>query len=74
MTKHNKAAEFYDVVESMVAGGSTVLDATVEYCERRGLEIESVVPLINRNARLLSLLREEAENTNCIEKTSRLPI
>ena len=74
MTRHNKSGEFYVVIESMTTGGSSVMEAVIEYCDRNGLEIESVVPLINRNAKLLSLLRDEAEALNCIERVSHLPL
>lgn len=74
MTKHNKSAQFYEAVQEMIDGGSTVMDSVVEYCERNGLEVESVVPLINRNAKLLSLLRDEAESTNAIERIAHLPL
>jgi hypothetical protein len=74
MTRHNKSAEFYEAIEKAVSGGSTVMDSIVEYCELRGLEVESVVPLVNRNAKLLSRLRDEAEATNSIERVAHLPI
>lgn len=74
MTRHNKAAHFYDAVERMTRGGSTVMDAVVEYCERNNLEVESVVPLVTRNANLVSRLRDEAEAVNAIERVSHLPV
>lgn len=73
-TKHNKASEFYDAVDEMMAGGSNPLDAIVEYCYKNNLEIEAVVPLVNRNANLLSKLREHAESTNSVEKVAHLPV
>lgn len=73
-TRHNKAAHFYDTVERMATGGSMVMDAIVEYCERHNLEIEAVVPLVSKNSNLVSRLREEAEATNAIERVAHLPI
>jgi hypothetical protein len=58
----------------MTDGGSTVMDAIVEYCARHNLEVESVVPLVTRNANLVSRLREEAEALNSIERVSHLPL
>jgi len=73
-TKLNKASHFYDAVDEMTAGGSTVLEAIVEYCHDRNLEVEAVVPLVTRNSNLVSKLRMEAESINSIEKTSHLPL
>lgn len=74
MTKHNKSTQFHEAVLQMVEGGSTVMDSVLEYCERHGLEVESVVPLVTKNARLLSMLRDEAESVNAIERVAHLPI
>jgi orotate phosphoribosyltransferase len=74
MTKHNKASQFYDAIDQMTSGGSTLMDAIVEYCENLGLEIEAVVPLVNRNSNMVSRLRMEAEAVNAIEKVSHLPL
>jgi hypothetical protein len=73
-TKHNKASQFYDAIDQMIGGGSTVLEAVVEYCYKHNLEVEAVVPLVTRNSNLVSKLREEAEATNSIEKVAHLPI
>jgi hypothetical protein len=73
-TKHNKASQFYDAIDQMIAGGSTVLEAIVEYCYKRNLEVEAVVPLVTRNSNLVSKLREEAESMNSIEKVAHLPL
>lgn len=74
MSKHNRSSDFYDAVDRMTSGGSTVLEAVVEYCSRNALEIEAVVPLVSRNSNLVSRLREEAESLNCIEKVGHLPL
>jgi len=74
MTKHNKSSEFIESVTQMIEGGSTVMDSVLEYCERNGLEIESVVPLVTKNAKLLSMLRDEAESVNSIVRVAHLPL
>ena len=74
ITKHNRASQFYDEIERMVRGGSAVLDSVVEYCRKHQLEVESVVPLVNRNANLVAALREEAETSNSVERESHLPV
>ncbi len=74
-TKHNKAAEFYDSVDQMTETGATVMDAIIEFCTKNTLEIESVVPLVTRNAPMMSRLREEAERLHFIKSQgSSLPI
>jgi hypothetical protein len=75
MTSHlNKAAEFYESVEKMARGGATYLDAIVEWCSRKGLEIESVAPLIEKNPKFLAQLRIDAEDLHFLSKGSRLPL
>lgn len=74
MTRHNRANQFYDAVQKMTDGGSTAMDAIVEYCTRHNLEVESVVPLVTKNAALVSRLREEAEAVNAIERVAHLPV
>lgn len=74
MTRHNKTTHFYDSVDAMIAGGSQVLDAILEYCSKNGLEVESVVPLVTKNANLVARLRDEAEALNSIEKVGHLPL
>lgn len=73
-TRHNKSSHFYDAIEEMVSGGSSVMDAVIEYATKNGLEIESVVPLVTKNANLVSRLRDEAEALNFIEKVAHLPL
>lgn len=75
MTGHiNKASDFYEGVDKMVRGGATHLDAIVEWCSKKGLEMESVAPLIEKNPNMLSNLRAEAEALNFMAKSARLPV
>lgn len=75
MTEHlNKAPEFYENVEKMVRGGSSYLDAIVEWCSKKNIEIESVIPLVQKNPKFLSHLRVDAEDLHFIQKNSRLPV
>lgn len=50
------------------------IEAIVECCEQKNLEIESVAQLIKKNQVLKSKIQVEAENLNFIPKSSRLPI
>lgn len=70
----NKHADFYDGVDKMVSGGSNYIDAIVEWCRIRDLEVEAVAPLVEKNPSLVAKLREEAEQLNFMTKTSRLPV
>lgn len=70
-----RARDFYaDVDRIATASGCGILDAVVHWCESRALEIESVVPLIMRNERLRSALKEDAERLNFLKRGSRLPV
>jgi hypothetical protein len=74
MKKFEKSTEFYSDVENLIKGGATTLDAIVHWCERRGIEIEAVVPLIEKNRALVANLQSDAQDLNFIKKTSRLPV
>jgi hypothetical protein len=70
----DRATAFYETIDRMIAGGSTVMDSIMEYCEINSLEVEAIVPLIMENSKLLSIFREESEENNLIQRVSRLPI
>jgi hypothetical protein len=70
----DRANAFYDAIEEMIDGGSSLLDSILEYCEKNSLEVEAVAPFIQNNSKLLSILREESEENNLITPVSRLPI
>lgn len=74
MKKFEKSSEFYTDIDKLIAGGATALDAIVHWCERRGIEIEAVVPLIEKNRSLVANLQSDAQDLNFMKKTSRLPI
>jgi Phage late-transcription coactivator len=50
------------------------IDAIVHYCERMGVEIESVGQAIRSNSNLKAKIQNEAEDLHFFEKTSKLPI
>lgn len=50
------------------------VDAVIYFCEENNVEIESMAPLIRNNPLLHSKIREEAEQLNYLEKTTRLPL
>ena len=52
----------------------TYIDAIVHFCERNGLEIETVAALIKNNGKMRAHLKEEGENLRILPKTDRLPI
>jgi hypothetical protein len=74
MEHNTRVREFYSEVIRMVEGGSRVLDSIVEFCESRGIEVENVVDFVKDNAKIVSLLQEESERSNSIQKSKRLPI
>lgn len=54
--------------------GTDYLDAVVHYCNKNGIEVETVASLIKSSVKLKSAIQVEAENLNFIPKTSRLPV
>ncbi len=66
---------FYTDIETMmVTNNVTVMEAVVEWCDRRGIEIEYAAMLVANNADLKAKLQCEAEGLNFLKKSKRVPI
>lgn len=66
---------FYDDIENHVQNGDvTYIDAIVHWCESRRVDIDTIVPMIVRNANLQLKLQREGENLNILKRVVRLPI
>jgi len=67
---------FLEEVEHMcLSRGVDVLDAAVTWCERNGVEYESVAPLIKKAQHLKTRLQAEAEAVRTVKRVGgRLPI
>jgi len=50
------------------------MDAILDYCETKGMDVEVAAKFINTNLAMKSKIRLEAENLNYLEQTARLPI
>lgn len=74
MKNLDKHADFYEAVDMMVSGGSTHLEAIIQWCHDKKLEIEAVVPLVSKNTVLLSHLQGEAQDLNFLPKSAKLPV
>lgn len=48
------------------------MEAVLDFCEKRGVEPEAVVPFLND--KIKSALGEEAQRLNLLPKTSALPL
>ena len=71
----NLEEEFVVEVENLVKyANTTYLDAIVNFCSRRDIEIETVVPLIMKNIGIKDNLQMEAEILHLITKSNHLPI
>jgi len=66
---------FYQNVTDFVQSNQTsYIDAILHWCQIRQLEIECVIPLIQKNLALKARIQGEAEDLNFLKKVSRLPI
>lgn len=71
----NTVVEFMNEIERIRRSGNVdYIDAIVHYCDRNGIEIETVAKIIHKNALLKSRIQDEAETLNYIPKTAKLPI
>lgn len=75
MSVASRARVFFESIEALVwKYDIEYIDAVVMYCEKNGLEIESVASLIRNNEALKAKVQIEAENLNYLPKSSRLNI
>lgn len=69
------SAEFLKEIEQLaIEQGAEYIDVVVEYCNRRGIEIEVAAAIIKKSELIKSKIQQEAEDLNILPKTSRLPI
>jgi hypothetical protein len=67
----NVLAEIEEAVTKHKIG---YIDAIVDYCERRGIEVEAVAAVIKGNSKIKARLQEQAEELNYLPKRAKLPI
>ena len=66
---------FFTEIENLVWDlDVSYIDAVILYCDRKGLETETISTLIKKNTNLKSKIALEAQSLNLLEKTARLPI
>jgi len=49
------------------------MEAVIEVCEMRGIEIEVAASIIKNSPKIKALIQEDAEKLNFLPKTKRLP-
>ena len=73
MPTKNEISEFSELINDLaVKEGLTRLEAIVYHCEQTGLEVDVASTLIS--SALKSKIREEAQESNLLKKTARLPV
>lgn len=65
---------YIDIQNYMASSNVGIMEAVVELCNRRNIEIEYVAALISNNAVLKARLQTEAEELHFLKKTKRVPI
>jgi hypothetical protein len=65
---------FLEEIRKCVEGGSNHIPCIVEWCDRKGVEVESVSEVIKKNLPLFVTIQCEAEDLNVIKRKVRLPI
>ncbi|AGS81149.1 hypothetical protein [Caulobacter phage Cr30] len=66
--------KFYEEITDLVwEFDISYIEAIVHYCEKKGLEIETVAGLIKQNPNLQELLSEDFEKLNYLPKRTRIP-
>lgn len=61
-------------IEKRVSGGSSYLEAIIEFCEENEVELMAVTSLIKRADVIKSKLEAECMDLNLLEKTAKLPL
>ena len=66
---------FYaDITLHMAMSNISLMEAVVEWCSQRNIEIEYVAGLISNNADFKAKLQVEAEQLHFLKPTTRVPI
>lgn len=50
------------------------IDAVLHYCDKNGLELETVAAMIKSSSKIKAKIQQEAEDNNVLPKTNRLPV
>lgn len=74
MMEDLKAEEIMCEVVKYVNKEVSFIDALVHYADKHDLEIEMVGEIVRRSQVLKAKVREDAEELNLLEKTTRLPV
>lgn len=74
MMEDLKAEEIMCEVVKYVNKEVSFIDALVHYAEKNDLEIEMIGEIVRRSQVLKAKVREDAEELNLLEKTTRLPV
>lgn len=74
MIEDLKAEEIMREVSNYVNSEVSFIDALVHYAEKYDLEIELVGEIVRRSQVLKAKVREDAEELNLLDKTTRLPV
>lgn len=73
--KKHSTDRFVTEINALVENNDvSVMDAIVHYCDKYGLEIETVASIVKSNSKIKAKLQAEAEELNYLPKTSKLPI
>lgn len=67
--------DFIGIIEKIVDEKKIdYFEAVMYYCDKTGLEIESAAEMIKSNAKMKAKIKNDAEQSGYLPKTSRLPI
>lgn len=69
-----KAEEIMREIAKYVNKDVTFIDALVHYADINDLEVELVGEIVRRSQVLKAKVREDAEELNLLDKTTRLPV
>lgn len=74
MTEDLKAEEIMREVSKYVNSDVSFIDALVHYADLHELEVELVGEIVKRSQVLKAKVREDAEELNLLDRTTRLPV
>mgnify|MGYP006295492559 CR=1 FL=1 len=70
-----KFKDFFTEIDAIATSDNVdLIAAIVCWCEKAGVEVESIVSMVKSNPAFMSRMQEDAENLNFLRKTTRLPI
>lgn len=74
MLRLNHEALIKEIHDIANQGGTSYIDAAVEYANKNDIDIEAIAEIIRKHPNMKSRIQDEAEDLLMMERTAKLPV